>query len=435
MADIPAVQNGRTKHPAGLKVLFATEMWERFSYYGMRAILIYYMTKTLLFSQEKSSQIYGLYIAFCYATPILGGFIADRWLGQRKSVYLGGIIMAIGQFVLMSECNFIPGLVLLVIGNGFFKPNISTQVGGLYEQGDRRRDRAFSIFYVGINVGALFGSIICGALGEKVAWKWGFFAAGVGMILGLIWYALGQKHLAPDNVMKVKKGEARKDEPLTREDWNRILGLMALCFFNIFFWAVYEQQGNTTALWADANTDRFILGWQMPASWVQAFNPIMIFAFTPLVVAYWKWQAAKNKEPSSVAKMAYGCIMLGASYLILIPAARINADGALVSIWWTVINTLILTFGELYLSPVGLSLVTKIAPARLVSMMMGMWFLSSFCGNYLSGFLGTFWEKMSKESFFLLMVAVSWGAGLSMLALVRPIKKAIRHGLEETVDI
>lgn len=438
MSSVTATVNGAVQkgHPKGLRVLFATEMWERFSYYGMRAILVYYMTKTLMYSQERSSQIYGLYIAFCYATPIIGGIIADRWLGQRKSVYLGGVIMAIGQFTLMTESSFMLGLVLLVLGNGFFKPNISTQVGALYKQGDHRRDRAFSIFYVGINIGALLGSIICGGLGEKIAWKWGFCAAGIGMILGLVWYALGQKHLAPDNVMRTKKGEvATVHEPLTREDWGRILGLVALCFFNIFFWAVYEQQGNTTALWADANTNRWIFGWEMPASWVQSFNPAMIFIFTPAILALWKWQAKRNKEPSSVAKMAFGCILLAVSYLALIPAARLNADGTLVSLWWTVLNTLILTIGELYLSPVGLSLVTKLAPARMVSMLMGVWFLSSFCGNYLSGFLGTFWEKMPKESFFIMMAVIAGGAGFAMLTLIKPIKKAIGHGHEETVDV
>lgn len=334
----------------------------------------------------------------------------------------------------MSSDLFFWGLGLLIFGNGFFKPNISTQVGGLYKEGDHRRDRAFSIFYVGINLGALLGSLICGAAGEKIAWKWGFFAAGIGMIIGLVWYWFGQKHLAPDNVMRAKKGETqKKHEPLTREDWSRIFGLFAICFFVIFFWAVYEQQGNTTALWADTNTDRNIFGWIMPASWVQMFNPAMIFAFTPVILLFWKWQAKRNKEPSSIAKMAYGCILLGVSYIVLIPAARINADGTLVSIWWTVINTAILTVGELYLSPIGLSLVTKLAPARLVSLLMGVWFFSVFFGNYLSGFLGTFWEKMPKESFFMMMTAIAGGAGLAMLVLVGPIKKAIGHG--KTVDV
>lgn len=423
-------------HPRGLYVLFATEMWERFSYYGMRAILVYYMTKSLMFEQDKSSQIYGLYSGFCYLTPFFGGLIADRWLGQRKSVFIGGILMAIAQFTLMHENLFFLGLVLLILGNGFFKPNISTQVGGLYEQGDHRRDRAFSIFYVGINLGALLGSIICGSLGEGVAWKWGFCAAGVGMVLGLIWYWFGQRHLAPDNVMRTKMGEvARVHPPLTKEDKNRIWGLIVICFFTIFFWAVYEQQGNTTALWADANTDRHIFGWEMPASWVQAFNPIMIFMFTPIILIYWRWQANRNKEASSLAKMAYGCIILGVSYLVIIPAARINASGVLVSLWWTVLNTFLLTIGELYLSPIGLSLVTKLAPARMVSMLMGIWFVSSFFGNYLSGFLGMFWNKMPKESFFIMMAMIAGGAGFAMLMILKPLKRAIGHGHEETVDV
>lgn len=432
-----ALAGGQVKgHPKGLRVLFATEMWERFSYYGMRSILVYYMMKSLMFGQVRASQIYGLYTGFTWFTPFFGGIIADRWLGQRKTVFIGGILMAIAQFTLMVPNLFFLGLLLLIIGNGLFKPNISTQVGGLYAQGDHRRDRAFSIFYVGINVGAFLSPLVCGTFGEKVGWHWGFCAAGVGMILGLIWYWAGQRHLAPDNVMRTKKGEVKKKhEHLTKDDKSKIWGLVVLCFFNIFFWAVYEQQGNTTALWADSNTNRMIFGWLMPASWVQAFNPIMIFIFTPPILALWKWQANKNKEPSSVAKMAYGCLILGVSYLVLIPAARLNANGTLVSLWWTVFNTLLLTIGELYLSPIGLSLVTKLAPARMVSMLMGMWFLSSFFGMNLSGFLGTFWEKIPKESFFILMAVIAAGAGFAMLAVIHPLKRAISHGHEETVDV
>ncbi len=419
-------------HPKGLYVLFFTEMWERFSYYGMRALLVYYMTKQLMFAQEEASQVYGLYTGFVYFTPFFGGMLADRVIGQRKAVILGGILMAIGQFLLMFESLFYPGLFFLVLGNGAFKPNISTQVGSLYAPGDHRRDRAFSIFYVGINLGALFSPLICGTLGEVYGWKYGFMAAGLGMIAGLVVYLWGQKHLAADQVMKRAAGQAAEKKALSKTDKSRIWALVVLCIFNIIFWAVYEQQGNTLALWADANTDRHILGWEMPATWVQAFNPAMIFMFTPLIISFWAWQDRRGKEPSSVSKMGLGCVMLGISFIIMFFAARANADGTPVSLLWLVANLAVLTVGELYLSPVGLSLVTKLAPVHMVSMLMGMWFLSSFFGNYLSGFIGMFWSKMSKESFFLLLTGLSFMTAAGFFLARKPLKRAIGGDEEST---
>ncbi|MBI4669918.1 MAG: peptide MFS transporter, partial [Elusimicrobia bacterium] len=318
----------------------------------------------------------------------------------------------------------------------FFKPNISTQVGSLYPAGDHRRDGAFSIFYVGINVGALLSPLICGTLGELYGWQYGFGSAGIGMLLGLVIYLYGQKHLAPDLKMKERAAaQPVQAEPLTPEEWKKIGALIVLCMLNIIFWGTYEQQGNTLALWVDANTDRNILGWTMPATWFQAFNPFMIVFFTPLIINFWAWQAKRGKEPSSIAKMATGCILLGLSFLVLIPSARHVAAGGKASLFPLLITTMILTTGELYLSPVGLSLVTKLAPPRMVSMLMGMWFLSSFFGNYLCGYIGTFWEKMSKESFFIMLSILAFGAGLCMFALLRPLKKAIGHGREAKVDV
>ncbi|MFH0799097.1 MAG: peptide MFS transporter [Pseudomonadota bacterium] len=431
---VPAVKKG---HPKGLYVLFFTEMWERFCYYGMRTILVYYMTKSLLFSQEKSSQIYGLYTGLTYFMALFGGILADRVIGQRKAVILGGALMAVGEFMLMSKSLFFPGLFFLILGVGALKPNISTQVGSLYAQGDHRRDRAFSIFYVGINVGAFISPLICGTIGELYGWNYGFGAAGLGMILGLIIYLCGQKYLAPDNTMKKKAaGEAaKKAGPMAHDDKSKIVALLVLCLFNIVFWAIYEQQGNTLALWMDANTNRHIFGWEMPATWFQSFNPIMIFAFTPLLTMFWARQAKRGKEPSSIAKMAIGCILGGLSFLVLIPAAGAYADHGSASVLWLVLNTAILTFGELYLSPIGLSLVTKIAPIRMVSMFMGLWFFAMFGGNYLCGFLGTFWEKMPKSDFFLMLALLSCGAGLGIFTVLKPLKKAIGHGHEETVDV
>ena len=470
-APSPAASRDFIGHPIGLYVLALTETWERFCYYGMRALLVLYMTKFLflpehagnvvgyhavehgleaifgkLSTQALSSQIYGLYTGLVYLTPLAGGMIADRYWGQRKTVLVGGVIMAIGEFVMMVPSLFYAGLILLIIGNGAFKPNISTQVGALYPKGDPRRDRAYNIFYVGINLGAFIAPFICGTLGERYGWGLGFGSAGVGMIGGLIFYLWGQKYLAPDLVMA--RTRTTKDEvnasgapsksgsasgavaKFTKDEWGKILALVALCLLNVPFWAVYEQQGNTLALWADGNTNRQIFGflgssWEIPATWFQAVNPFFIGALTPFINMLWERQQKKGTEPSGVTKMALGCGLLGISFLIMIGGARAYASGQLASVWWLVGCTFLLTVGEIYISPVGLSLVTKISPPRIVSMMMGFWLMSSFGGNYLCGYLGTFWEKMSKEAFFILMAGIAFAAGIAMVALFIPLKKAI----------
>jgi POT family proton-dependent oligopeptide transporter len=423
------------RHPPGLYILFFTEMWERFSYYGMRSLLVFYMIKHLQFTQVRSSEIYGLYTGFVYFTPLFGGLLADRVLGQRRTVVLGGVLMALGHFLMAVESLFFPALLFLILGNGAFKPNISTQVGALYPPGDRRRDRAFSLFYMGINLGAFFSPLVCGTLGEKIGFHWGFGAAGVGMVIGLLVYIRGQKHLAPDLIMQAGGAKRQSTEPLSPDDWLKIGAIFAMMALSIVFWSVYEQQGNTMALWADANTDRMIFGWEMPASWFQSFNPLMIFLLVPLVNLFWGRQDKRGREPSSIAKMGIGCLLLAAAFLILIPPARELAVSPRASLWWLVACTFVLTLGEIYLSPVGLSLVTKIAPARIVSLMMGVWFLSSFFGNYLSGYLGTFWEKMPKEHFFLLMSGLSFGAGMAFLALRKPLKRAMGRESAAAADL
>jgi POT family proton-dependent oligopeptide transporter len=410
-------------------------MWERFSYYGMRSLLVYYMIKHLQFTQVRSSEIYGLYTGFVYFTPLFGGLLADRVLGQRRTVVLGGVLMALGHFLMAVESLFFPALLFLILGNGAFKPNISTQVGALYLPGDRRRDRAFSLFYMGINLGAFFSPLVCGTLGEKIGFHWGFGAAGVGMVIGLLVYLRGQKHLAPDLIMQAGGAKRQSTEPMSPDDWLKIGAIFAMMALSIVFWSVYEQQGNTMALWADANTDRMIFGWEMPASWFQSFNPLMIFLLVPLVNLFWGRQDKSGREPSSIAKMGIGCLLLASAFLILIPPARELAISPRASLWWLVACTFVLTLGEIYLSPVGLSLVTKIAPARIVSLMMGVWFLSSFFGNYLSGYLGTFWEKMPKEHFFLLMSGLSFGAGVAFFALRAPLKRAMGRESAASLDL
>jgi proton-dependent oligopeptide transporter, POT family len=441
-------------HPRGLAFLFGTEMWERFSYYGMRALLVLYLTEYLLLpghseqviglatlrsglesifgplgTQPFSSYIYGFYTAFVYLTPIFGGLLADRVLGQRRTVIIGAILMAIGHFMMAFEPLLLFALLMLILGNGAFKPNISTQVGGLYAQGDARRDRAFSIFYVGINIGAFFSPLVCGTLGEELGWHYGFGAAGIGMLIALAIYLRGLRELPPDELEKAKATHHEHD-PLTAADWRAIIALLVLFLPNTLFWATYEQQGNTIALWANSFTDRSVnlLFWrgEIPVTWFQAFNPFMIFAFTPFIVALWARQARAGREPSTVTKMAIGCFCVTVSNLVMAYAA-LRAGGGQSSWLWLLVYFVIITIGELYLSPVGLSLVSKVAPARVLSLMMGVWLATSFVGNFLAGWLGSYWSSMEKPAFFTMIAGVAALAGLSIIVLNRPLRRTLQH--------
>jgi proton-dependent oligopeptide transporter, POT family len=439
-------------HPKGLTFLFTTEMWERFSYYGMRSLLVLYMTKYLLVPehaghalglgtlrqaleaafgpldvQPLSSQIYGLYTALVYLTPIFGGLLADRVVGQRRMVVIGAILMAIGHFMMAVEQLFLFALLALILGNGAFKPNISTQVGGLYAPSDRRRDRAYSIFYVGINVGAFLAPLICGTLGEEAGWHYGFAAAGIGMLIGLSIYLYALPLLPPDGLHKARAAHSGRP-PLGGTEWRAVLALLVLFIPNMLFWATYEQQGNTIVLWADANTDRTLdllgVNTEIPVTWFLAFNPFMIFAFTPVVVALWSRQAARGTEPSTVTKMALGCCGAAASYLLMAAAAW-HADGGRASWWWLFGYFVVITLGELYLSPVGLSFVTKMAPARILSMMMGVWLATNFAGGFLAGWLGSFWSHMEKPAFFLMIASIAALAGAMILTCRRLLRGAL----------
>lgn len=440
-------------HPRGLTYLFTVEMWERFSYYGMKALLVLYMVKHLLHPgsaenviglatlksalefvfgplgvQPFSSHIYGLYTGLVYFTPILGGILADRVLGQRRTVVLGASLMAIGHFLMAFETLFLLAITVLILGNGAFKPNISTQVGTLYAPGDPRRDRAFSIFYVGINLGAFFAPLVSGTLGETLGWHYGFTAAGVGMTIGLLIYLYASRTLPPDVHSLVSAEEAAK--PFSGDEWRAIGALLLLTIPTTFFWATYEQQGNTIALWADEFTDRTInlLVWsgQIPVTWFQAFNPFMIFAFTPVLLMVWRAQAERGREPSTVTKMAFGCFGVALANLILL-AAAFSAAGGKASWLWLTAYFVVLTIGELYISPVSLSLVTKVAPARAVSMMMGIWLATSFTGNFAGGYLGSFWSGMDKVRFFLMIAIIAAIAGCTILLFVRPLRAALRQ--------
>jgi len=430
-------------HPSALAYLFATEMWERFSYYGMRALLTLYMIKYLLLPaqaggvaglagfksmleavfgplalQPLASQIYGFYTGLVYLTPIFGGLLADRLLGQRRTVILGASLMAAGHFLMAFERWFLLALLVLILGNGCFKPNISTQVGSLYAPGDHRRDRAFSIFYVGINLGAFLAPLVCGTLGETYGWHYGFAAAGIGMTLGLTIYLAATPTLPRDAF--VRRDTSRK---MDRAGWRAIGALLVLFIPVSLFWATYEQQGNTIALWADGFTDRHVFGAEIPVTWFQAFNPLMIFAFTPFIVALWRRQG--KREPSTVVKLAIGLLLNAASWLLMAAAAQLTGGGQ-ASWLWLFAFFVVITVGELYLSPTSLSLVTKVAPAGVLSMMMGVWLSTSFVGGFLAGYLGTFWSAMSKPGFFLMLAVISAAAGLFVALASRPLRGVLR---------
>jgi POT family proton-dependent oligopeptide transporter len=448
-ADAPA-EKKLFGHPRGLTYLFTTEMAERFSYYGMTAILVYYLTLHLLLPgnvehvigfatarkilewmfgplsvQQMASNIYGLYTGLVYLTPFFGGILADRVIGQRYTVIIGGALMATGEFVLTQDSLFFLGLLLLIVGNGAFKPNISTQVGNLYKAGDARIDRAYSIFYVGINIGATLSPLICGTLGEKVGWHWGFFAAGVGVTLGLLVYLFALRTLPPDRIARAKAAGARAPSRLTGADWKAVAALVMLCIPTAFFWMSYQQASNTIALWALNSTNRVLIpgliNVEIPATWFQSFNPAMIFAFTPFVIALWARQQSAGKEPSVVSKMTIGCFLLAASYVIMAVAAYVTGTG-LASWIWLLLFFAVYTTGELYVSPIGLSLVARIAPPQILSMMMGVWFITSFVGNSASGYIGGFYDVLSKPNFFLLTAAIAAGAGVVMWLFERPLR-------------
>jgi POT family proton-dependent oligopeptide transporter len=420
-------------------------MWERFSYYGMRALLVLYMTKYLLLNgraenvaglntlkraleaifgqleiQPFSSQIYGLYTALVYLTPIFGGLIADRVLGRRRTIIIGAATMAAGHFMMAIESMFLVALLLLIIGNGAFKPNISVQVSDLYLPGDPRRDRAFSIFYVGINLGAFLAPLVCGTLGETIGWHYGFAAAGIGMTIGLVTYIAAAPHLPPADPPGPTKAAPSPDEV-------RRLAVVAGLFVPVtLFWAVYEQQGNTIALWADNFTDRAIplMHFEIPTTWFQAVNPLLIFAFTPPLLGLWARQSRSGHEPSTMTKMALGCLGLALANAILALAA-LQAGGDKASWLWLFVYFVVLTIGELYISPIGLSLVSEVAPARYLSVVMGAWLATSFIGNFAAGWLGSLWSGMEKTRFFALMSAIAFVAGAAILASRKPLQSAL----------
>lgn len=488
----------QTSHPKALYTLFATEMWERFSYYGMRALLTLYLTAELVnggfgLKREEALALYAIFTGLVYLTPILGGWVADTFLGKRKTVYIGGLVMAIGQLLLASSAflsssvdvemrllifNF--GLGVLIIGNGFFKPNISTIVGDFYDDNDPRKDAAFNIFYMGINLGAILGPFIAGALGENVHWGYGYLAAAIGMIIGVVWMKFNEKTLEDKGLpIKSPHGKLVLDNNdwkdifvytfglvlstliiviVWRElpdsatsiisyvgftslviglayvifkgtngpaEWSRMSVILILAFFNIAFWAGFEQAGGTMNLFAKESTDRLVFGWEVPATWYQNINPIGILIFAPIFAILWLKLDSVKLNPRTPIKFAIGLFLGAIAFWIMSQASNAAEGGNLVSPWWLIAVYFVLTLGELMLSPIGLSMITKLAPTKLVSVVMGLWMTSFAAGNYLAGTLEGILHKYDFELYpFITMLML--GSGLCLVILSPFLNKSMK---------
>ena len=480
-------------HPKGLFVCFATEMWERFSYYGMRALLILYLTKHWEFTDATSYLIYGAYTSLVYIMPVFGGMLADQILGSKKAVTYGAILLVFGHLGMTVESNeqiFYLSLALIVSGVVFLKPNISTMVGALYEEGDPRRDSGFTIFYMGINIGAFTATLLCGYLGEQVGWAYGFGAAGIGMLFGLIIFLWGQKYLEglaepPSNKY------LQKMNGISYESWAYISGIFMvlvtwflvqnsqlvgqllggfgaifigawllyalfrcapderdrlivigiLILFSLIFWALFEQAGSSLNILTDRGVNRVIFGWEVPASMFQSLNAGFIFTIAPLFAMLWIALAKRNMEPSTPIKFSIGIIFVGLGFLALVYGMR-SSEGLQTGVFWIILIYLLHTLGELCLSPVGLSSVTKLSPQRIVGFMMGMWFFASAAGNYVAGLIARatasdssgvsndVFDLTQKQSFMDVYTDVGLmaiGCGI-FLAILTPILKKLMHG-------
>jgi POT family proton-dependent oligopeptide transporter len=430
-------------HPIGLFVLFFTEMWERFSYYGMRAILVLYLvTQTggdnpgLGWTDGEALALYGWYTMMVYVMSIPGGIIADKFLGQKKSVYLGGVLLLFGHSILAIEQSwaFYTGLVLIVLGVGMLKPNISTMVGGLYSKGDIRRDKGFTVFYIGINIGAFLSSIIVGYVGEVHGWHYGFGLAGLGMLIGLVQYAFGQKHLTHvGNFLGASDTQADKDvlkKPLTKIEKDRVLVLLLSFLIVILFWGAFEQAGGLMNIYTKTKTDRMLLGKEIPATWFQSLNALFIVIFGTAVAGFWAKRKLKGKEASSLFKMILGLIIMGIGFFFMTGAvAQFNESGSS-AMYWLVLAYLFHTIGELCLSPVALSFITKLAPLKYASIMMGVYFAMTGFGSKLAGLLGEWSESLGEYVIFTGIAGFTIVVGLLVMLVLKKLK-ALTHGAED----
>jgi POT family proton-dependent oligopeptide transporter len=448
-------------HPRGLATLFFTEMWERFSYYGMRALLVLYMVHKISegglgFSDSKAGSVYGLYTSMVYLLCLGGGWIADRVTGQRRAVLIGGIFIAVGEFCLVapSEVSFYAGIVLLMMGTGLLKGNVSTIVGQLYSKGDPRRDSGFSIFYMGINIGALISPLFCGWVGETISWRWGFGLAGIGMLAGLIQYVLGGKYLGSAGLHPAGTGDilgatgvlaitatAIGDSVgwvelaiavavfswlLLGKGWSpeerkRSAAVLVLFVASTLFWASFEQAGSTLNLFAERNTDRHLpFGILFPATWFQSVQPVFVVALSPVFAWLWLALGRRRLEPPSPGKFALGLVFAGLAFAILVPPATRVPYGEQAAMWWLIGTYFLQTLGELCLSPIGLSAVSKLAPDRAAGFMMGIWFLSISIGNWLAGNAVSLSVNMPMATLFGAVAGFSVLAALVLAVLIKP---------------
>ncbi|MBC7931201.1 MAG: peptide MFS transporter [Rubrivivax sp.] len=440
-------------HPRGLATLFFTELWERFSYYGMRAILVLYMVAPVAqgglgFDTKQAASIYGTYTMSVYLTALPGGLIADKLLGARLAVLLGGIVIACGHFSMIfpSMTFFYAGMVLIAIGTGLLKPNISAMVGSLYGENDPRRDSGFSIFYMGINIGAVLAPLVCGYLAQgegfkrflvsqgfdpAASWHWGFGAAGIGMTLGLIVF-LAQRGRLRQSEQRIERQAdelaAAGSQPLTRSDWKRIGAIFIFFFFTILFWAAYEQKGASLNLFAAKLVRTEVFGLSFPSSWLQSLTPLYVIILAPIFSILWVRMG--DRQPSSPAKFTLGLLFIGLAYLLMIPAATLTAYGK-VSPLWLVGLYFLEVIGEMCLSPVGLSTVTKLAPVKLVGIMMGVWFLAASFGSKLAGYLSGFFVADNSGTLVTLYggIAVGLLIATGVLALLIPTIRRMMGGV------
>ena len=474
-------------HPRGLMTLFFTEMWERFSYYGMRALLMLFMVASvdkggLGFDDRSAGAIYGLYTSMVYMATLPGGWIADRLIGQRRAVLYGGILIASGHFSMAfpSLATFYLGLFLIVLGTGLLKGNISVLVGTLYQKDDKRRDAGFSIYYMGINLGAFIAPLICGYLGEQVNWHYGFAAAGIGMVAGLIQYVFGAKYLGEGGLRPAVSTPAEASKnwrtgiiagaillvvalvigigtytgalPITPrqiadaagygllivtavffgwlffspqwtpQERHRLYVIAVLFVGAAVFWSLFEQAGSTLTLFADRDTQETILGWNYPKSWFQSMNSFFVWAFAPVFAWLWLTLGRRGTEPSTPVKFSLGLILVGAGFGLLVGGAMFAQSGQVSPLWLTGVY-LLHTFGELCLSPVGLSAMTKLAPVRIAGLMMGVWFLAASVGNFMAGRVSGFYQDMPLPNLFMTIAMVGVIAGVILLAMSRTIKR------------
>ncbi len=403
--------------PRGLTVLFLTNTWEQFSYYGMRALLVYYMTKQLMLGQAQASLIYGAYTACAYFTPILGGVIADRLLGKRRAIVLGGTIMAAGHFLMAFESLFYAALVTIALGNGLFLPSLPSQIDDLYAPGDPRIGWAYNVYYVGVNIGGFLAPLLCGTLGELYGWHYGFGAAGVGMVAGLGIYLWGQRYLPAASRAATHAPVAARGR-FTREV-AVLLVAIALCV--TVFRAAYEQVGNTVALWADASVDRRAGSVMVPMTWFQSLNPLFVMALTPPLLARWRRRAEQGGAERPVRRMAVGAVIVAGAYLLL---AALAAGGVMAHWLWLVVFFVLLTVGELHILPTGLGLFARLAPARLRATTVAAWYLATFAGSLAAGLVGTVWTVVGHDAFFLILASLA-ALAATLLAVIDPLSLSV----------